>query len=81
LYLCPCALTLYAQTKVTVHQTLERLDMAESTLLIFTSDNGSEITGEVKPYDRVRLCQHCSMGLPQKNGAPVGVNRIKQKRA
>ncbi len=43
---------------------LERSGVAGNTLLIFTSDNGPEITGEVKPgaYDRAQLYQHYSMG-------------------
>jgi arylsulfatase A-like enzyme len=43
---------------------LERSGVAENTLVIFTSDNGSEITGEVKPgvYDRVLQFAHRSSG-------------------
>ncbi|MBL8892942.1 MAG: arylsulfatase [Planctomycetaceae bacterium] len=43
---------------------LERAGVAENTLVIFTSDNGSEITGEVKPgaYDRVQQFDHYSSG-------------------
>jgi arylsulfatase A len=37
---------------------LDRTDTAENTLLIFTSDNGPEITS----YDRVQECDHYSMG-------------------
>ena len=43
---------------------LERSGQSDNTLVIFTSDNGPEITGEVKPgaYDRVREYGHASMG-------------------
>ena len=43
---------------------LERAGIADNTLVIFTSDNGSEITGEVKPgaYDRVQQFGHRSSG-------------------
>lgn len=43
---------------------LERAGIAENTLVIFTSDNGPEITGEVKPgaYDRVQQFGHYSSG-------------------
>lgn len=43
---------------------LERTGIADNTLVIFTSDNGSEITGEVKPgaYDRVQQFAHRSSG-------------------
>lgn len=43
---------------------LERAGVAENTLVIFTSDNGAEITGEVKPgaYDRVQQYEHYSSG-------------------
>ena len=55
------------QTDWTVGQVLEALDkagVADNTLVIFTSDNGPEITGEVNPgaYDRARQFQHYSMG-------------------
>ena len=48
-----------------VMEALRRSGQAENTLVIFTSDNGPEITGEVKPgaYDRIRLYRHYSMGL------------------
>jgi arylsulfatase A len=38
--------------------------VADNTLVVFTSDNGPEITGEVDPgaYDRLRKSQHDSMG-------------------
>jgi arylsulfatase A-like enzyme len=54
------------QTDWTVGQVLEALDrtkLAQNTLVIFTSDNGPEITGEVRPgaYDRVQEYQHHSM--------------------
>ncbi len=44
---------------------LERSGVANNTLVIFTSDNGPEITGEVKPgaYDRVKEFGHRSSGL------------------
>ena len=43
---------------------LERAGISENTLVIFTSDNGPEITGEVKPgaYDRVQQYGHRSAG-------------------
>jgi arylsulfatase A-like enzyme len=43
---------------------LERNGVAENTLVIFTSDNGAEITGEVNPgaYDRVQQSAHRSSG-------------------
>lgn len=43
---------------------LERAGVADNTLVIFTSDNGAEITGEVKPgvYDRVQKFGHRSSG-------------------
>jgi arylsulfatase A len=43
---------------------LEKAGVADNTLVIFTSDNGPEITGEVNPgaYDRARIFQHYSMG-------------------
>jgi arylsulfatase A-like enzyme len=44
---------------------LKRAGVAENTLVIFTSDNGSEITGEVKPgvYDRAKQFDHRSSGV------------------
>ncbi len=55
------------QTDWSIGQLLEALDRAgvsENTLVIFTSDNGSEITGEVKPgvYDRAKQFGHYSSG-------------------
>ena len=55
------------QTDWTVGQVLEALERAgvsENTLVIFTSDNGPEITGEVNPgaYDRIQQYKHYSMG-------------------
>ena len=43
---------------------LAKAGVADSTLVIFTSDNGPEITGEVKPgaYDRLNQYDHASMG-------------------
>jgi arylsulfatase A-like enzyme len=43
---------------------LERAGLAGNTLVVFTSDNGPEITGEVKNgvYDRARQHGHYSMG-------------------
>jgi arylsulfatase A-like enzyme len=48
-----------------VMEAIRRSGQAQNTLVIFTSDNGPEITGEVKPgaYDRIRLYRHYSMGL------------------
>ena len=42
---------------------LERTGAAGNTLVIFTSDNGPEITGEVNPgaYDRIQRYQHHSI--------------------
>ncbi len=55
------------QTDWTVGQVLDALQragVADNTLVIFTSDNGPEITGEVNPgaYDRARIYHHYSMG-------------------
>ncbi len=55
------------QTDWSIGQVLNALDragVADNTLVIFTSDNGSEITGEVKPgaYDRVKQYGHRSSG-------------------
>jgi arylsulfatase A len=43
---------------------LKRSGAAEETLVILTSDNGPEITGEVDPgaYDRLKAFGHASMG-------------------
>ncbi len=43
---------------------LKKAGVAEKTLVIFTSDNGPEITGEVKPgaYERLKEYKHASMG-------------------
>jgi arylsulfatase A len=56
-----------AQVDDTVGQVLDALKrkgLAENTLVIFTRDNGPEISNEVKPgvYDRVQQYQHASMG-------------------
>jgi arylsulfatase A-like enzyme len=56
-----------AQVDATVGQVLEALEKsgaAANTLVIFTSDNGPEVTGEVRPgvYDRARQYGHYSMG-------------------
>jgi arylsulfatase A len=56
-----------SQTDWVVGQVLDALDrshVAENTLVIFTSDNGPEVTGEVKPgaYDRVPQFGHRSSG-------------------
>jgi arylsulfatase A-like enzyme len=53
------------QTDWTIGQVLEALKrsgVADNTLVIFTSDNGPEITGEVKPgvYDRMQQFGHRS---------------------
>ncbi len=55
------------QTDWTVGQVLDALDragVADNTLVIFTSDNGPEISGEVNPgaYDRIQQYHHYSMG-------------------
>ena len=55
------------QTDWTVGQVLDalkRAGVADNTLVIFTSDNGPEITGEVNPgtYDRVQQSGHRSSG-------------------
>jgi arylsulfatase A-like enzyme len=43
---------------------LQKNGLEKNTLVIFTSDNGPEITGEVKPgaYDRIKAHGHASMG-------------------
>lgn len=43
---------------------LKKSGVADRTLVIFTSDNGPEITGEVNPgaYDRLKEFGHASMG-------------------
>lgn len=43
---------------------LKRAGVAEKTLVVFTSDNGPEVTGEVNPgaYDRLSEFAHASMG-------------------
>jgi len=55
-----------AQTDRAVGEVLEalaRAGVASNTLVIFTSDNGPEVTGEVNPgcYDRARQYGHYSM--------------------
>ena len=55
------------QVDWTVGQVLDALarsGLADNTLVIFTSDNGPEITGEVKTgvYDRAQQYRHYSMG-------------------
>ncbi len=55
------------QTDWTVGQVLDALKrsrVADNTLVLFTSDNGPEITGEVNPgaYDRAKEYHHYSMG-------------------
>ena len=55
------------QTDAVVGQVLDalkRAGAADNTLVIFTSDNGPEITGEVNPgaYDRLKEFGHASMG-------------------
>jgi arylsulfatase A-like enzyme len=55
------------QTDWTIGQVLDALKrsgVADSTLVIFTSDNGPEVTGEVNPgvYDRVQQFAHRSAG-------------------
>lgn len=43
---------------------LKKSGVADKTLVLFTSDNGPEITGEVNPgaYDRLKKFGHASMG-------------------
>jgi hypothetical protein len=43
---------------------IKEAGIEDNTLVIFTSDNGPEITGEVRPgvYDRLRQYGHASMG-------------------
>ncbi|CAN5499610.1 hypothetical protein BH10PLA2_BH10PLA2_04460 [soil metagenome] len=55
------------QTDAVVGQVLDALDRtgaAKNTLVIFTSDNGPEVTNEVKPgvYDRLKQYGHASIG-------------------
>lgn len=55
------------QVDHTVGEVLAALDgagVADNTLVFFTSDNGPEIVGEVKPgaYERLRQYGHASMG-------------------
>lgn len=55
------------QTDATVGAVLDALKkagVAENTLVVFTSDNGPEVTGEVNPgaYDRLKEFGHASMG-------------------
>ncbi len=55
------------QTDAVVGKVLDALDRtgaAKNTLVIFTSDNGPEVTGEVIPgvYDRLKQYGHASMG-------------------
>lgn len=47
-----------------VLESLKRNGVADNTLVIFTSDNGPEVTGEVNPgvYDRVQHSDHRSSG-------------------
>ena len=44
---------------------LKKGGIAEKTLVILTSDNGPEVTGEVNPgvYDRLKMFGHASMGI------------------
>ncbi len=56
-----------AQTDRVVGRVLDAIEagkIAGNTLVIFTSDNGPEVTGEVKPgaYDRIKQYSHASMG-------------------
>ncbi len=55
------------QTDAVVGKVLDALKaggVADNTLVIFTSDNGPEVAGEVKPgaYDRLKEFGHASMG-------------------
>lgn len=47
-----------------VLEALKKSGVSDKTLVIFTSDNGPEVTGEVKPgaYDRLKEFSHASMG-------------------
>jgi arylsulfatase A-like enzyme len=47
-----------------VLEALQRSGVADNTLVIFTSDNGPEISNEVHPgaYDRIQQYSHASMG-------------------
>jgi arylsulfatase A-like enzyme len=56
-----------AQTDAFVGKVLEALDQSgavANTLVIFTSDNGPEVSNEVKPgvYDRIKQYGHASIG-------------------
>jgi arylsulfatase A-like enzyme len=56
-----------AQTDAVVGRVLDALaaaGVADRTLVVFTSDNGPEVSGEVNPgvYDRLRRFGHASMG-------------------
>ena len=59
---------------------LKRSGAAENTLVIFTSDNGPEVSGEVNPgaYDRVQEFGHASMGTRRgaKRDAWEGGHRV-----
>lgn len=55
------------QTDAVVGKVIDALKAAgveKNTLVVFTSDNGPEVTGEVKPgvYDRLKEYGHASMG-------------------
>ena len=45
-------------------ETLKRLGIEENTLVLFTSDNGPEVAGEIKPgvYERLGIFNHDSRG-------------------
>jgi len=47
-----------------VLESLKKLDLERNTLVIFTSDNGPEVAGEVTPgaYARIQQSGHASMG-------------------
>ncbi|QDU20956.1 sulfatase family protein [Urbifossiella limnaea] len=63
-----------------VTDALQRSGAAANTLVILTSDNGPEITGEVSPgaYDRLRQFGHASMGALRgaKRDACEGGHRV-----
>ena len=55
---------------------LKKAGVADRTLVLFTSDNGPEVTGEVRPgaYDRLKATMNVQKPLlaPLAKGQPVG---------